>query len=191
MDTNTAPEPNYTITYGDRSVDIRELPHTSLMALVNRGKTHYFGSEQASKVSGWADGVAEETGAVPDDAARAAKKAEFVAAAWEALLGGTVGVSQARGPRGTPIDSIIKTLAVKEIAAILKSQGLAMPTGDKVVQFANGEAFTRAQLVERRLAKHGDRLRKEAEAEIKARERLAAKAAKEAGDEATAETLGL
>lgn len=160
------------ITYGDHvKFNTDTLPPVALEALLRRGASHYFGNEQASKVASWAE--SQET--PPTDEAKAAKKAEFQAAALKALLEGTVGTI-VRGPRGTGVDSVVRQLAEKEVKDILKAQKLAMPTGDKKIKFPDGSELGRADLIDRRIAKHGERLHKEAEAELKRRDREAAKA---------------
>lgn len=160
-----------TITYGDHSVDTEKLPAKSVEALLRRGLAHFLGNEQASKVaSHFAD-----ADPAPTDEAKAAFKAECVSKALQALHDGTIG-NVVRGPKGTSVEAVMRGLAEKEVRAILKTAGLTMPSGDKVVEFASGEKLTKADLISRRITKHGDRLRKEAETEMKRAEREAVKA---------------
>jgi hypothetical protein len=180
-----------TVTYGDHTIDVAALPEKSVMALIRRGVAHYLGNEQASKVSGWKAERAE-SGNPANDAEVAAYKADRMAEAVKALMDGTIG-SSIRGPRGTAVDTVIRQLAETEVKGILKANGLSMPSGDKVVEFADGTRLTRGQLIDRRITNHGDRLRKEAEAKIKADERKAQRevdAAKAAGGQGV-EALGL
>jgi hypothetical protein len=180
-----------TVAYGEYTIDISALPEKSRMALIRRGVAHYLGNEQASKVSGWKAGLVE-AGTPPNDAEVAAFKLDCMNAAVKALIEGTIG-SSIRGPRGSTADTVARQLAETEIRNILKHNGLTMPSGDKTVKFGDGTELTRAQLIDRRLAGHGERLRKEAEAKIKADERKAARevdAAKAAGGQGV-EALGL
>lgn len=158
------------LEYGTHKLDTAKWPEKSVEALIRRGLAHYLGNEQASKVTAHFDDKPDAT-----DVEKAAFKAECQAKAIEALEKGTIGAN-VRGPRGSQVETIVRQLAEKEVRDILKHNGLTMPSGDKVVEFANGEKLTRAQLIERRVAKHGERLNKEAETEMKRREREAAKA---------------
>ncbi len=209
--TNTTPAPA-TIAYGkdaDRlSIAITDLPAISLLSLAQKGLSHYLGNEVASKVTAWTESrvataikalpadadeaakTAATQSALPNDAEKATAKADFIKAAWEALLAGNVG-ARVGVPRSTPVESIMARIAEGEIRETLKSVGLVMPTGDKVVTFKTGESFTRKQLIERRVEKFGDRLRKAAEAELKALARVAAQAKPGDGVEVGAESLGL
>lgn len=158
-----------TISYGDIKVDFNTVPAASLEAVLRRGVAHFLGNEQASKV---ASHFADQPDATAE--AKATFKAECIANALKALSDGTVGASN-RGPRGSTIDTVIRGLAEKEVKAILKANGLTMPSGDKVIEFANGDKLTRAQLIDRRIAKEGERLKAEATKEM-ARTEKAAKA---------------
>lgn len=159
------------IEYGTHKIDITKLPEKSVNALIARGLTHFLGNEQASKVAAKFKDVEGTT-----DEQRATAKAEYVALAVKALHEGTIGNRTGSGPRGTSVDSVMRGLAEAEVKGILKHNKLSMPSGDKVVKFADGTTLTRAQLIDRRIEKHGERLRKEAEAEIKREERETAKA---------------
>jgi hypothetical protein len=162
------------LSYGEITIDSSTLPEVSVKALLQRGLAHYLGNEQASKVAG--KFPAPTNGEAPaSDEAKAQFKAECVAAAVKALAEGTVG-TRVGGPRGTAEDTIVRQLAEKEVRDILKHNKLTMPTGDKVVEFANGTKLTRQELIDRRIANHGERLRQEAKKEMARREREAAKA---------------
>lgn len=167
------------VTYGDHTINTDNLPEKSIQALLSRGLAHFLGNEQAAKVSGWANGIKEKSGAAPSDDEVASAKAGYVAAALAALAAGTIGAGT-RGPRGTATETVMRQIAEKEVRSILAQNHMALPSGDKTVKFEDGTELTRADLLSRRLAKHGDRIRKEAEAEIKAAERKAAKATAEA-----------
>ena len=157
------------IKYGEFTIVTAKLPEASVTALLRRGLAHFLGNEQASKVAAEFKDNAEATQAEKDKF-----KAGCVTAALQALQDGTVGANT-RGPRGTAIDTVIRGLAEKEVRDALKHLGVTMPSGDKVVKFADGQELTRAQLIDRRVAKHGERLKKEAEVEMNRREREAAK----------------
>jgi hypothetical protein len=165
------------IVYGEHTIETDKLPAKSIEALLRRGVSHFLGNEQASKVSAK---FADQENVTDEQKAQA--KAEYVAAAIKALHEGTIG-NVIRGPKGTSADAIMRELARKEVTDILRQNKLTFPTGDKVVEFGDGTKLTGKELVDRRIAKHGERLRKEAEAELKARER---KAAKEGGNLAEA-----
>ncbi len=162
------------IEYGTFKIDPATLPEVSVNALLRRGVAHYLGNEQASKLASWVE-AEEKAGRKPGDAEKAVAKHDFQTAAIEALTKGTIG-TRVGGPRGTAIDTVIRGLAKDEVKAVLKHNGLTFPTGEKVVEFADGTKLTGSELIDRRIAKHGDRLRKEAEAEMKRQERDAAKA---------------
>ncbi len=168
---------NLKITYGTRELDFNTLPQASLVAMVRRGVSHYFGSEMASKVTAYFDPEHDDAANRQDTPEnRAAKKAEFQAAAYDALVAGTVGVS-VRGPSVDPITTIINRLAKAEIKTILASFKLKYPVkADETVTLPDGSAVTGAQLIGRRLDRdspagvdkktgvaHIDRLKKEAE----------------------------
>ncbi len=153
-----------TITYGATTLDFDTLPEASLLAMLKRGVTHFLGSEQASKVSGYFD-PEQENPPVDSPEARAAYKAECVAKAIAALEAGTVGVSN-RGPAVDPIVSIQRRLAKAEILPILKKNGLKWPVkAEDTLTMPDGTAYTGGQLIDRRLAhaEHGPRIVKEAE----------------------------
>lgn len=165
------------IKYGERELDFNTLPQASLVAMLRRGVSHYFGSEQASKVVAWFNPEHEDAENRPDTPeARAAKKAEFQSTAYDALVAGTVGVS-VRGPSVDPISAIINRLAKAEVKTILGTFKLKWPAkADDTVELPDGSKVTGAQLIARRLdptgpagvdkktgVPHIDRLRKEAE----------------------------
>lgn len=162
------------ITYNKVTFNTDTLPAVALEALMRRGASHYFGNECASKVTAWVEAEIKE-GRTPSQEAKDAKKEELQALALKALLDGTVGTS-VRAPRGNGVDSVVRQIAEKEVRDILKAQKLAMPSGEKKIKFPDGTELGRVELVDRRIAKHGDRLHKEAETELKRRDREAQKA---------------
>lgn len=165
------------VKYGERVLDFNTLPQASLVAMTRRGVSHYFGSEMAAKVTAYFDPDHEDAPNRKDTPEnRAAKKAEFQQAAYEALVAGTVGVS-IRGPQVDPISAIINRLAKAEVKTILANFKLKWPAkADDTVELPDGSKVTGAQLIARRLdptgpagvdkktgVAHADRLKKEAE----------------------------
>lgn len=185
------------ITYGNVIVDIDTLPEKSLLALAHRGLRAYLGNEQSSKVTAWKDENSEAS-----EAAVAAKRDEFVAEALQKLLDGTMGAGGSRGPRGTKIETLMRQIGEKRARIILKANGLTWPTKDKTVKFGNAE-FDGPTLIQRQInaAKDsvavvkyfgGKTVQEEAEAEMKAAERIESRVAKSKGEVGEdAEALGL
>ena len=164
------------LTYGDITIDFSALPPSSQFALARRGLAHYLGNEQASKVTSWKDARNADCNP-PNDAEIATYKGDLITAALAALAEGKVGAN-VRGPRGMAAETVMRELAQKEVMGILAQVGLSLPAKkDAVVTFPNGDTFTRVQLIERRIERHKERLMKAAETELRARERLASKAA--------------
>lgn len=186
---NPMPDMN-TIEYGAHVINVDALPHTSILALVRRGLSHYLGNEQASKLTAWKQ--RDENKSATDEQV-AGHKASLVQAAIEALTAGTVGIRAPRQPSIDPVEREMERIALREVSAVLKANGLKMPKGEATVTFGTGEGqtmLTQDDLVERRLTKHGDRIRKEAEAEIKRKAREAKKVADTvAGADAASELL--
>ena len=175
-----------TITYGTHTLNFAELPHQSVRAMLSRGVTHFLGSEQASKVgpnSSWFEKFEKANGRKPTEDETNAQKAANLAAAIQALVAGTVGT--ARGPKLDPIEAEIDRMLETEVWDILAGQKLCKgnkkPKDEDSFEFEDGQKFTFEELVERRRAKHGDRVRaaatKKVEAAKKAREAVAKKAA--------------
>lgn len=162
------------LKYGDITIDAGKLPETSVAALMRRGLAHFLGNEQASKV---ASKFSDEPDATPETKAK--YKAECVEAAIAALHAGTIGANL-RGPKATPVETMVRQLALREVSDILRQNKLAVPTGDKTIEFPDGAGgkvqLSRSDLIDRRVAKHGERLTKEAEAELRKRDREAQKA---------------
>lgn len=160
------------ITYDGNEIDFDSLPAASQVALVTRGVTHFLGNEQASKVSGWAKKIVEDGGEEPADDEKKAKKAEFVAAALEALRAGTVGSRTSAGPRATPFESALRAIAKEEVVNLLRQNKIKVPTKDSTISF-KGEDLTMEQLIARRIANpnHAERLKKEAAAKVRESEK--------------------
>lgn len=158
------------LTYGNNiSVDSDKLPSVSVDALLRRGFSHLLGNEQASKVASHFEGK------TPTDEEKAAYKAACQEWAVKALTEGTIG-TRTGAPRGTQKETVVRELAKKEVSSVLKANKVTFPTGDKKVKLPDGRELSGAELIAAYLVKHGERLGKEADAEMKARERAAAKA---------------
>lgn len=177
------------LTYGDNlSVDFATLPEASQFALAQRGFTHIFGNEVASRVHAWAG---QEGQANSDDKAvikawkdanadkLAAQTAVVQSDMLKALNEGTLGARVA-GPRLTPVETIANQMARKEIEDILRTNKIKVPKKDDKVKMPDGE-FTMAELIARRLAKFGERInaaaKKEADRRAKATAAVTADAA--------------
>lgn len=169
------------LTYGDNiSVDFGTLPEVSQFALAQRGFTHVLGNEVASRVHAWsqAEGQAnsEDKEAVKawklaNAAAVDAKTTEVQADFLKSLTDGTLG-NRVGGPRLTPIETIKRRIAWGEIETILRANKIKVPKGDDVIEM-NGGSFTKAQLIDRRLANEvtGPVIQKAAEKELAAKAR--------------------
>ena len=168
------------ITYDTHEIDFDHLPAKSQAALVARGVTHFLGNEQASKVSAWVKAQAEEGVEVGDDE-KAAKKAEYVAAAIKALTEGTVG-SRSVGPRATPFESALRAIAKEEVSAKLKAAKIKVPKGKETITY-RGNELTLDDLIDRHIEREGERLVKDANARVRESEKRvkASVAAAEAG----------
>ena len=165
------------ITYGTHVIDVSKLPEKSVNALIKRGLSHVLGNEVAAQVTG---AIRSELGGeeVTKDqitAYRAANESKvkemtdkYVAEKVAALAAGSIG-DRAIGPRGTSEDTVIRKVAEEELKVALAEHKLRLPTGDKKLKFGNGQEFTKAELIDRRLAhaEHGPRIRKEAARRIK------------------------
>lgn len=188
------------VTYGDYGFDPAVVPAVSIAALLSRGFSHYLGNEQASKVVSKIEkvlaGDTAETkaafGKLSKDERKAAistyrKENAASVAAWEKevrdeamadLLSGEIGTSN-RGPKVDPVTAAMQAIAKREIGDILKGAGLKYPkAGESVVLGA--DTILAEQLVPRRLAKHGDRIKKEAEKHVADLARKAKQAADKA-----------
>lgn len=194
------PNTDLVITYGAHTLDFNTLPSASMRAMLSRGVTHYLGSEQASKVgpnSSWFEKFEKANTRKPTEDETNAQKAANLAAAIQALVEGKVGT--ARGPKLDPIEAEIERMAETEVWDILAAQKLCKgnkkPKDEDSFEFEDGQKFTFEELIERRKAKHGERIRaaatKKVEAAAKAREKAKAEAAKRAATATAATTEAL
>lgn len=186
------------VTYGAVTVETASLPPVSAEAMIRRGLSHYFGNEQAAKVTALKDKWIGDKDANPEATPATDEQvskwlAEARQAAFEKLMAGTVGAGRLTGPRIDPIESATLAIAKVEVTNILRAAGVKPPKGEETVSLA-GEAFTMAQLIERRLAKEGDRIAKEAAKRVADQKKKAEKAKADvasAGENKTADALGL
>jgi hypothetical protein len=192
------------ITYGNFELDTALFPPATVDALIRRGVSHILGNEASSKAKAWEESEnasrAETAGKAGQstynpvtDEEKAAKKAEFQAAFVDAMTAGTLGQGAARGPRVDPVEAAARGIAKREIADVLRGVGLKLPKTDAKVKFTDGQEFTLAELIDRRLEKHGERITREAQKHVADLERRSKKAREEAAKVGTAnaEALGL
>ena len=137
--------------------DVAAWPQASVLALVTRGLRHVLGNEVASSVSAAKAKADEATPPAPMSDEDVAKlTAELRSAKVAAIKAGTLGQGRGSGaPRATPIEALISKIILDDIAIKLKGIGKTVPTGDKTVALPNGEQWTRAQLIDRAVARRG------------------------------------
>lgn len=199
--------------YAGHEIDFATLPVASQIAMARRGLVHFLGNEQAAKVSAKAnreadlaakafkeangrEATADEALAfVASDETKQEWKLGFIAEGVKALAEGSVGMG-ARGPAVDPVEAEMERIAKRQVTDILKANGIKVPRKDEAVTFNDGSTKTMEDMVEGRLAKNSDAIRKEAEKAVKDRKRQqdAAKAAAAKAAEAgakSAEDLGL
>ena len=155
-----------TISYNDFTADITKLPPASLHRLASYGFAHYLGNQAQSKKVAWKD---KEENANATDEQIAAKLKEIQTSMFNAVISGEMGVHATRGPSVDPEEAEVERLAKAEVIATLKANNIKVPKKDEAVKFANGTEKTMDQMVETRIEKHGDRLRTEAKASLKAK----------------------
>lgn len=189
---------------GAVAVDLSKIPHSSAMALARFGLAHYLGNQQASKVSA-AKAKALESSRDADGNVVAGRelsteeiaslKAHFRAEGMKAIAEGTMGAG-ARGPSKDPFEAALDSIVRESVKETLRKYGLKVPKGeDGVVTFADGTTRTMAQMIQNRLSKEGDALRRAATKKVnddrKKADALRAAAAANSGKEISVEDLGL
>ena len=175
------------VSYAGHTIDLTTLPDASIHSLIRKGLTHFRGNEQASKVTTWAKKQTAE-GTAPTEEDIAAKKAEFVKSALEALTAGTIGIRErAEGgtPKATPIEKLMNEIAKEQVIELLAGNKKKFPTKKETLKFGDGSELTGADLIARRLSnpKFGPAIRAEAEKRLKAQQRAIEKAKLESEDE--------
>lgn len=198
------------ITYGVHGFESEALPVKSTVALLTRGLAHYLGNEVSAKVVAHYRAKALEeagnpTGDEREDVLRGLKldsespeykavKAKFQKEAMDALMAGTVG--EARGPRQDPFAVEVAKIVKAEVVANLRAHGLHTgakhPTAEQSWSIG-GTNVSFADLQDRWLAKHKDRIHKEAKTRVDAearKARLAAETAAKHVGPVTMESIG-
>lgn len=178
--TNTPAERDFKVTYGEQTFDFAALPHTTLMAMAKRGVAHYLGNEfnaatlgqEVANIVSHDDPEVQKANRAKWDAMSTAERKERLKAYRDAnpdavkaiydaemaervrdMAEGKVGIS-VRGPSVDPLTAIMQRLAKARVVNILKALKVAVPKkAEDIVAFADGQAFTMAELVSRQLAK--------------------------------------
>lgn len=173
-------------------LDLASLPAKSISALVSRGLSHYFGSEQASRVKNLKDAYLEEHKTEMAEDEITALKAERFEIAMKALVDGTIG-SRAVGITIDPIEKIKTAIARSQVTDILKANGIKVPKGEEAVEFADGNKKTMEEMIKTRLEVNGEAIDKEAAKVLKAKQsaKAAAEALAKSVEKKDAASLGL
>ena len=165
-----------TMTIGGHAV-----PLATLAAMVSRGVTHYFGSELASKVI--AERKRREADNPMSEADEAAYRAETADAFLARAIAGEIGMGH-RGPSADPTEAEAEKLAWAEVQVVLKQNDIKPEgKGEDRTWTIGTDKLSKDDLIERRLAKHGDRLREEARKAIAKRAKDKAKFAEKVSAE--------
>lgn len=116
------------LKYGDAfEIDTDTLPETSVTALLQRGINHYFGNEQAAKVSNMRKKAEADGEEFSDDQAESAL-AGFRADAMTALEDGTIG-SRSGGPKLRGLEKFVFDVAVGELRVHAAKKNVKWPSG--------------------------------------------------------------
>jgi hypothetical protein len=157
-----------TVLIDGKETEISTLPQQSIVALLQRGINHVLSNEVASKVS-TAKKKMKEDGVTPeyDEAALEKLEEETFAEKVKAILEGTLGT---RGPgvaRMSPLEKEMRNVAwlVIQNSPGVQSGKVKLPTGK-----GSGEA--KAAMIDSVLAKHGEKIRAKAEANLAANAEL-------------------
>lgn len=177
---------NTTISYNTFTADITKLPPASLHRLASYGFAHYLGNQASSKLVAWKD--KDENKNATDEQIEA-RKAEIQSTMFAAVLSGEMGVHASRGTPIDPTEAEMERLAKAEVVATLKANNIKVPKKDEAVEFASGEKLTMDELIDRRIAKHGERLTTEAKASIKAKVKAKEAIAKKVTGQGAADLL--
>ena len=181
-----------TITVSGVTIELSKIAPVNNHALLVKGLSQYLGNNQSSNLSAWVKRLTDAGEAEPSDAAKADYVTALKTKARDKLYNGDIAATAQRGAKADPVKVIMKSLAEAEVRNILKQSGLSMPSKDNVITFGDGSTRTRQQMIDNRLEKFGDRLRRAAEAQIKATQRQTeAQMAALGGGPVGAESLGL
>jgi hypothetical protein len=186
---------NPTLSYSSRdgalsfTAEFGKLPEATQNKIVASGLNHILGNEVASRFTAWKD--AEANVNATDEAKAAARLtifSDFVKKINEGTLGTRIG-----GPKADPVETEMDNIARREVLELIAGAGVKIAAKDATDDLPlnlNGVATTLGDLIERKLEKAGDRIRKAAESSVKEKERERAKKAKakaEAAEKAKSE----
>jgi hypothetical protein len=138
------------ITYGKYSIDPATLPAKNILAMLQRGVSHFLGNEVSARVGTELKSKAREAlktqgvekpsdyaiAALVDavsDEDYAAVKARLTEEAFQRLMTGEVGAA-VRGPSVTPFDKAVQAEARARANARLKALGLKVPKGEETIK---------------------------------------------------------
>ena len=200
MSNTPATHAAFEIKYGELAINVADLPVVSQVKLLTSGLAHVLGNEVASQVNGFFRAEAAKAleatlgrPLTPDErkavkATEPAGSADYVAKATEyreakltALRDGTIGEASSRGPAKDPVEAKFDAIVKTELVAILRNQKIHTdrkdPTDETVYTFADGQTRSYESFRRGYAAKHGERVRKEAEKAVAAEAAKRAKAA--------------
>lgn len=194
------------LKYGDYEIDESQFPPAITQRLLTRAVAHILGNEVSSSVLAWEKRQIVGKDGKPDTVndsmlttfratnveAIEAKEDELRRAKIQAMLDGTLAVRISRGPTRDPVEAAARAIAKAEVVAVLKQNGAKFPAKDEVITIGQQEVDG-DMLIDRRLANHGERIRKLAERQVADAKRLKDATAKQVAGEAggLAESLGL
>ena len=207
--------------YLDHVIDVDVLPMVSVRSLVSKGLNHLLGNEVASEVTGWKEdqavaglvaqgrepgdfdglkasqvfAIATSAGVMPTEQEIVEKRNWFIARKIEGLIAGKSLASAVRGPRGNPLETLMRQIAKTEVTGILLKVGKKFPNGKETLVMGTPDgphSFTGKELVDRRIANptEGPRIRKLAEKQLAEQAKVVGKVQVNEGDD-SAEALGL
>lgn len=181
-----------TLEVNGKTIDLTALPGASISALISRGASHFFGSEQASRVKAWKDAFLEEHKTEAGEDEIVAKQAERFEIAMKALLEGTIG-QRSVGITIDPLEKVKEQIARQQVSDILRTNGLKVPKKDEAVQFPDGSSKTMEAMIKTRLELKGEEIEKAAKKQIadRAKAKAAVEAEAKSATAKTAEGLGL
>jgi len=177
------------VKYDEIIIALSDLPPASLVALAQRGFTHVLSNEVSSiVVGGIRKAIAEarqgKAGDVTTDEVKAFREAnaEIVdtltanaeKAKLDEITSGKLGQGRTSsgGTRSAnPLTKEMRKIALAEVIDVLTAHGLKLPRGEERLAMADGQMLSREDLIERRLAKQGERIQAEAEKVMRAAEK--------------------
>lgn len=197
------------LKYGDYEIDETKFPPAITQRLLSRAVAHILGNEVSSSVLAWEKRQIAEAKDIKADAVTDAmlqewranptaieatnvKEDELRQAKIASMLDGTLAVRVSRGPTRDPIEAAARSIAKAEVVAVLKRNGAKFPAKGEVITIGQQEVDGDT-LIDRRLANHGEHIRKLAERQVADAKRLKDATAKQVAGETAglAESLGL